>query len=137
MLPNMKHALQVLVVDDSPAIIERMMLMLGEIPGVHVTGWAVDSSSAVWALQQQALDAVVLDLHLGDDNALDILARFRAAMPATKFIIFTNYAQPPMQRACMKAGADYFFDKSNDFQQLVDLLTSMAAEQEPEPEYSA
>ncbi len=136
MIPIMKHAIEVLVVDDAPAIIERLTLMLGEIPGLHVTGWAVDSSSATWALQQQEFDAVVLDLHLGDDNALDILARFRAAMPATKFIIFTNYAQPPMQRACMKAGADYFFDKSNEFQQLVDLLTNLAAEQEPEREYS-
>ncbi len=95
-----------------------------------MTGWAVDGRSAVWALPQQALDAVVLDIKLGEDNGLDILTRFRAAMPSTKFIMFTNYAQPPMRRACMKAGADYFFDKSNEFQELVDVLTRLVAEQE-------
>jgi len=125
----MKHAIQILVVDDSPVIIERLTLMLGEIPGVHVAGWAVDGSSAAWALQQQEPDAVVLDIKLGEDNGLDILTRFRAAMPITKFIMFTNYAQPPMRRACMKAGADYFFDKSNEFQQMIDVLTGLVAEQ--------
>lgn len=132
----MTHAIQILVVDDSPVIIERLTLMLGEVPGVHVAGWASDGSSAAWALQQQAPDAVVLDLKLGEDNGLDILNRFRAAMPITKFIMFTNYAQPPMRRACMKAGADYFFDKSSEFRQLIDVLTGLVAEQEVQDEYS-
>lgn len=110
--------------------------MLSEIPGVHVTGWASDGSSAAWALQQEAPDAVVLDINLGQDNGLDILSRFREAMPVTKFIIFTNYAHSPMRRACMKAGADHFFDKSNEFQGLVDVLTRLVAEQELEHEYS-
>lgn len=131
-----KQNIQVMLVDDSPAMIERLTVRLDEIPGVDVARWAVDVPSAIWALQQEALDAVVLDLQLGEDNALSILAQFRAALRNTKFIIFSNYANPSTRRACLRAGADYFFDKSHEFQELIDLLTCLGAEQGAPQEHS-
>jgi DNA-binding NarL/FixJ family response regulator len=50
-------------------------------------------------------------------------------VPGTVFIVLTNHASPPYRRACTKAGAQYFFDKSSEFGR----ISTVIAGTEPAP----
>ena len=43
--------------------------------------------------------------------------------------MLTNYATPQHEKASAEAGADYFLDKSADFESIAEILQSMKAVQ--------
>ncbi len=46
-----------------------------------------------------------------------------------RVVIFSNDADEVNRRLCMKAGADWFFDKSLELEQILQLAASLAAPQ--------
>ena len=44
-----------------------------------------------------------------------------------KVIVFTNYAFPQYRDRSLSFGADYFFDKSREFDRVRDVLTDLAS----------
>jgi len=42
-------------------------------------------------------------------------------------VMLTNYPYPQYRKKCMDAGADYFFDKSNEFHKVAELLQRLGA----------
>ena len=57
-------------------------------------------------------------------NGIDVLKSIKKTDPETIILILTNFPYPQYRDTCMKAGADYFFDKSNEFEKVVDVLQS-------------
>jgi DNA-binding NarL/FixJ family response regulator len=39
----------------------------------------------------------------------------RPQMPDVSFVVLTNHAEPQYRRACARAGASHFLDKSSEF----------------------
>jgi DNA-binding NarL/FixJ family response regulator len=37
--------------------------------------------------------------------------------------MLTNYPYPQYRKKCIEAGADYFFDKSTEFDRIIDTIT--------------
>lgn len=44
-----------------------------------------------------------------------------------KLIVMTNYPYVAYHRRCLELGADHFFDKSTQFERVLDVLRAMAA----------
>ena len=49
------------------------------------------------------------------ENGIDILKKIKESGDSTKVIIYAHYPFPQYKRKCSHFGADYFFDKYNDF----------------------
>ena len=64
------------------------------------------------------LDVVILDIRMPGGNGLDVLRRMKLEKNAPKVIVLTNYSLPEYKEAAMKLGADYFFDKSTEFEKV-------------------
>ncbi len=83
--------MQILLIDDHPLILSGLkMLVEGLREGVQVC--SADSAAAARAhLQRAAADfqLVLLDLHLGDANGLDLLSEIRAAHPALPVVMIS------------------------------------------------
>ena len=65
--------MRVFIVDDSSVIVERLTLLLEDIPGVELVGHAADVPQAIQGLLETTPDALVLDLHLPGGTGLDVL----------------------------------------------------------------
>lgn len=117
---------KVFIVDDSQVVTERLSLMLDELTYVNVAGHAGNITTALRTIKEVQPDAAILDIHLKDDapnaNGMDLLAMLRKAYPFMLIIMFSNLAHPVYVDKCMELGADYFFDKSNDFDKIIDVL---------------
>lgn len=118
--------MKVFIADDSSAIRERLELLISEISGAEVIGMAKDGVEATDCILQLRPDVVILDIRLPLRNGIDVLRDIRHGGSTSRVIIFTNYPFPQYRQRCMKEGADYFFDKSTDFEKVQTLLEQLS-----------
>jgi DNA-binding NarL/FixJ family response regulator len=118
------HA-KVFVVDDVPSMRERLLEMLGEIDGVDVVGDAGTPRDAIAGILRTHPDCVLLDYQLIDGTGLDVLRAVHPKAPEIVFVVLTNHASPQYRRACLEAGARFFFDKSVEFGRIRDVLVEL------------
>ncbi len=120
--------MRILIADDSKIYRAYMIDLLSRVEGIEIVGQAEDSPSAVEATERLKPDVAILDIRMpGGDGilALETIKRNKLN-PIT--IMFTNYPYPQYRKKCMDAGADYFFDKSTEFEKLVETLRELVQE---------
>ena len=119
--------MKVFVVEDSAAVRERLVEMIREIDDVEVVGEAATYDAAVDGIMSTRPDVAVLDIKLADDrgSGIDVLSQVRKGLPAIKAIVLSNYATPQHMKASADAGAEYFLDKSADFERITEILEQM------------
>jgi DNA-binding NarL/FixJ family response regulator len=109
---------RVFLVEDSDDIRARITDMLAVLDHVSVIGTAVTPESAVAGILQVRPDCVVLDIQLVGGSGIEVLRRVHALEPGIVFIVLTNHADPQYRKVCIDSGANYFFDKSHEFEQV-------------------
>jgi DNA-binding NarL/FixJ family response regulator len=118
--------LRIMTVDDSAVVADRLQFMLQEVDRVEVLGNATNISEALHLIHQQEPNVVILDIHLKEDmlvtNGVHLLIQLRRKYPHMKIIMLTNLSGPQYRSTCMAFGADYFFDKTNDFEKIPEAL---------------
>jgi DNA-binding response OmpR family regulator len=119
---------KVLVVEDAAPVRARMAALLAEVPGVVGVLEAGTLSEAIREFRAFAPQVVVLDLHLHDENGLVFVALARRERPAVVIIVVTNLPSEQHRRKSLALGADLFFDKSC---QLDDLLHAVSIAARP------
>ena len=118
--------MKVLIADDSEAVRERLAEMISEVPGAQVSGKAKDGQEAMRLIEEIKPDAVVLDIRMPKGNGIDVLKYIRnGVQPKPLVIVLTNYPYPNYRKKCLEMGADYFIDKSVDFEKIIDILKEL------------
>jgi DNA-binding NarL/FixJ family response regulator len=122
--------MKVYVVEDSAAVRERLLEMIREIEDVEVVGEAETYDAAVAGIMSTRPDVAVLDIKLADDggSGIDVLAEVKKGLPAMRAIVLSNYATPQHIKASADAGAEYFLDKSEEFERIAEILEQMKGE---------
>ncbi len=70
-------------------------------------------------------DIVILDIKMIGGNGIDVLKSIREHGIDSTVIMFTHYPYPQYEKACMEAGADYFFHKATEFEQMMDTIQTL------------
>ncbi len=117
--------MKVFIADDSQVIRERLSALLSDIEGIEVIGEAKDGLEGRDAILEQKPDVVIVDLRMPWQNGLDMLRDIKESNPDIKVIILTNYPYPQYRRRCMEEGADYFFNKSSEFEKVPEVLAKL------------
>jgi len=122
--------MKVFVVEDSAAVRERLLELIREIEDVEVVGEAESYDAAVAGILTTRPDVAVLDIKLADDrgSGIDVLAEVRRGLPGMRAIVLSNYATPQYMKASADAGAEYFLDKSADFERITEILEQMKSD---------
>src|SRR5580700_3236988 len=94
-----KRPLSVLLIEDSP-LIRRSLV------------------------EAQRFDAVIVDLQLKRGSGVEVLAYLqRTGMTDSAFAaVLTNHALPAYRERCLQYGVRHFFDKSLEFDRVLDAL---------------
>lgn len=112
----MEEKLKVLIVDDSEAVREALKDILSEIKIVELIGEAMDGEFGIDLVTKLEPHVIILDLNMPKMNGLDVLSFVKKNYPSIIVIVMTNYPTEYFRLKCEKLGADYFFDKSNEFE---------------------
>ena len=103
------------IVEDMPAMRDRLTELVGEICGVDVVGSAATPAAAIAGVLSARPDCVLLDYQLEGGTGLEVLRAVHPKAPEIVFVVLTNHVQPQYRRACLAAGARHFLDKSTEF----------------------
>jgi DNA-binding NarL/FixJ family response regulator len=118
-----------LIIDGSDIIIQRLAFLITEsesnnISAVHS---AVTYADATALLLQIKPDVVLLDMHLPGLQSPDLLKLIKKNNTNSALIILVNYANAVTKEKYRWVGADFVFDKYNDFEKIPIAIDAIAA----------
>ncbi|HWA86352.1 MAG TPA: response regulator, partial [Opitutus sp.] len=143
--------MRVLIVDDEAGI-RRTTRIAVETAG-HTAAEAPGGARALKALEESNFDACFLDVKLGADDGLEVLARLLKVQPSLAVVMFTAYANIATAVEAMRRGAFDFIpkpftpeqiravlakiDKSRALQTRVQILETQLADSEPAVDFES
>ncbi len=117
----------VLLIDGSAVIRQRVAGMLREIDGVEVVGETGDGREGLELIRKLQPDVVILDIRMPGQSGLDVLERLKTDGLSPRVIALTNYPHAAYRRRCAELGTDFFFDKSTEFEKALHVLRDLTA----------
>jgi DNA-binding NarL/FixJ family response regulator len=111
-------SMKILIADDSPILRERLKTMLSDFPEVEIAGQAHDTPEAIKSIKELKPDVVILDIRMPGGSGIEVLQSIKKDRPDIKVIVFTNYPYPQYRKKCMDLGADFFFAKATESDQI-------------------
>ena len=119
--------MRVFIADDSPIVRARLISMLDDLDTVEIVGQARSGSDALEAIRRLRPDAVILDIRMPGLTGIEVLEEVKKSDPHLLVIMITNFPYQQYRDRCLSAGADYFFDKSSEFDKVIDVFAEAAA----------
>ena len=109
--------LKILLIDDTLIVLQRLQFLLSELKQVSRTEAVMSAEEALVLLNNYEPDIMVLDINMPGMNGIEMLKKlpFKDIMKPV-IIMLTNNNFSGYHDECMRLGADYFLDKSRDFQ---------------------
>jgi DNA-binding NarL/FixJ family response regulator len=120
--PCSNAKIKVLIADDSLIVREHLVTMIEELAGIEIVGQAENVAEAISAVRILKPDAVILDILMPGGSGFKVLQNIKRTGAGPMVIILTNYPYPVFRQKCLQAGADFFLDKSTEFDQIPELF---------------
>lgn len=115
----------VLVVEDSLLIIKRILGLLEEVENIKLVIHAANYYESIKMINEVNTDIVLLDINLPDKSGIELLKEIKLIRPQIKVIMLTNQASENYRNLCMHLGADFFLDKSRDFDKIPETIAAL------------
>lgn len=127
MLTTKTQAIRILLVDDHEVIRVGLRTVLGQTQGVAaVIGEAGTIAEAVQQAQRLKPDVILMDVRLPDGSGIDACREILGALPGTRVIFLTSYADDDSVLAAVLAGAHGYVLKEIDSPALLEAIRSVA-----------
>jgi DNA-binding response OmpR family regulator len=97
--------MRILLVDDEPSVTSILATWLAEA-GHRVTA-ATDFKSAAHEMKSAELDAVIVDVRLGEFNGLQLAIMARGHNPGVRIVVISGYDDPVLKQQAETCGATY------------------------------
>lgn len=117
---SMIKQLKILMVEDDVDVGNWLQKKVKSLEKVGVLHWSLSISEATQMLSQEIPDVIILDLSLPDGNGTEILRKVRNEKWPVKIIVFS--INTGMRSVCRRLGADAFFDKGSESDELIEYL---------------
>lgn len=119
--------MKIVIADDSALLRARIKELIEEFPALECVGEAMNGNEAIQVVTDTRPDMVLLDVRMPGMSGIEVLKVIRKRELPTKVCILTNYPYKQYKERCLAEGADYFFDKNNDIQKIIDLLSTFGS----------
>jgi DNA-binding NarL/FixJ family response regulator len=115
----------ILIVDDSTLVTKRIIEMLRGVENSRSIMHQRTFAKAATSLEHIKFSVVILDINLPDKSGIALLNIIKKRSPQTIVIVFTNENADNYKSVCKKSGADYFIDKSREFEMIPKIINSL------------
>ena len=118
--------MKVMLADDSDYVRLSLTKMLSRNRRIDGIIEAETICKAKSLLDLEEPDVLILDLSFPEGSGFEVLSYARGHELVKIVIILTNYPSDPMKNKSYREGADFFFDKSNEFMKVIDVINKLA-----------
>ena len=115
-------AVRLMIVDDHQVFAEALAACLGAFPSIDVVGTATTTQRAWAVLTQSSPDLMIVDIDLGNESGLDLVARVREERPEVRSLVVSCHDDAETVCAAVRAGAAGFASKSIEASTLVEAV---------------
>lgn len=114
--------MEILIVDDSLSIRNALKKLLRQLPDVKVSNEVSNVKDAIASLQNKHPDLMILDLKLENGSGFDILEYMKEIDHKIIVLVLSNFSSSQIKERCLQMGANYFFDKSTEFEKALQVI---------------
>jgi two-component system invasion response regulator UvrY len=119
--------INIILVEDSLVVRRRLREILGDIGAFNILGEFDTAQDAIAAIRAEAPDAMLLDIKLRVGNGIEVLRYAKQHIPSATVIVFSQHDDAGYREQFAQAGAQFFFNKTHETEQLVAALTKLAS----------
>jgi DNA-binding NarL/FixJ family response regulator len=117
------NGLKVLLIDDTRIVLEHLVSLLSALKQVRHTRAVLSAEEGLALLDEFEPDIMVLDINMPGMNGIEMLRKMTVHKTQRPVVIMlTNNTFAGYRDECMRLGADYFLDKSRDFQMIPQII---------------
>jgi DNA-binding NarL/FixJ family response regulator len=117
----------VLVVDDHPVFRRGLVDCLEEQADIHVCGQVGTAVAAIASLAQQEPDVALVDLSLGSESGLELIAALAQHHPRVRILVLSGHDELVHADRALKAGALGYVMKDKPLAELMTAVRRVAA----------
>ena len=125
--PEPARPIRVLVADDQRTVRDGVAALLGMLPGIEVTGTAVDGADAVRQALANEPDIVLMDLNMPNCDGVEATRRIVREQPGVRVVVLTAYSDDDSVVAALRAGALGFLTKDAGAGEIFQAVSAVAA----------
>lgn len=118
--------LRIVVIDDHEMILQSVVRLLMADAQLRVVGTAMCALDGIEVIRREKPDVVVLDFHLADMDAPEVIAIIREFDAHVKIVTFSGTDRPGAFYASMRAGSSSWVRKTRAIQELRDAIKHAA-----------
>ena len=117
----MHTSLKTYIVEDNVTIRENLIGTLEELTSIEAVGYAeAENEAREWLhTHGREWELAIVDLFLKQGSGLGVVQECLQREPHQKVVVLSNYATADMRERSRQLGADAFFDKSAEIDQLL------------------
>jgi DNA-binding NarL/FixJ family response regulator len=117
------NGLKVLLIDDTRIVLEHLVSLLSALKQISHTRAVLSAEEGLVLLDEFEPDIMVLDINMPGMNGIEMLRKMTVHKTQRPVVIMlTNNTFAGYRDECMRLGADYFLDKSRDFQMIPQIV---------------
>ena len=120
--------LRVMVVDDNPIVVGRIVELLAEVPGIVVCDRVESGLLAFARIAADRPDAVLMDLEMPGIGGLAAIKRIKDLLAPPQIVVVTLHDGADVRAQAKQAGADAFVPKSRIATDLLNVLFALFPE---------
>lgn len=119
--------IQVMVVDDHPAMREGLAACINRQPDMKMCCDAGDARVAMRLLKKHTPSVVVLDLSLKESDGLDLLKRMLFHIPELNVLVCSMHPEIPYGVRTIQNGAKGYVNKQSETSEIVEAIRTVAS----------
>ncbi|MGH8046039.1 MAG: response regulator transcription factor [Chthoniobacterales bacterium] len=104
--------------DDHPIVRAGVRLALRGYAEFEICGEAASVNAALAMAEEKKPDVVVLDLHMGGRDGIELVERMRELLPAAKILVFSMNSEDLFAKRALRAGANGYLMKEGGLEEL-------------------
>jgi two-component system cell cycle response regulator len=119
--------MNILIIDDSDNLRGRVKDLLVENNNTLIVAEASCKEEAGCILKEKKIDVAIIDIHLKEENGLEILKQIKQDPRNNNIIVivYTNHPFEHYKNASINLGADYFVGKFEEMDKLVSIINNI------------
>ena len=133
-LKKHKPDMKVIIADDSKLIRDRITERVKLIDSVNVVAQTTNSYETIEEIEKHKPDVLILDIRMPEGSGINVLKYIQKNKTKIVTIVVTNYPIIQYKNKCFELGADYFYSKASEFDEvfkLVEKLTKSKSTRNP------
>ena len=126
---RLKYPMKVLLVEDSALLRDAITESLADFNEIDIVNSAATQTKAIDLLKLQQFDMLLVDIELAQGNGFEVIKHTQSTnylFQPPVLIMLTNHAYPYYRLMAKQLGVNYFFDKSMDFDLVIDTIAHEA-----------